>query len=77
MGVDHGGEPVVRIQWVRCLGCGVVYVQPQAGGTISTNPGCPHCGYLGWVKDSSTVRRTPLHRRSVADRPQRRTGWRG
>ena len=37
---------------VRCLGCDGTYSKPVAGGTISTNPGCPKCGYLGWVVDA-------------------------
>jgi hypothetical protein len=72
MGVD--GEESMRIDWVRCLACTSVYVKPSLGGTISTNPGCPHCGYLGWTEDSSAVRRTPVHRRFVADRLPRRAG---
>ena len=34
---------------VRCLGCAGIYAKPRGGGTITTNPGCPHCGYLGWA----------------------------
>jgi hypothetical protein len=59
------------IERVRCLGCGIAYVKPAGGGTVSANPGCPECGYVGWVREL-----TPgaSHRRSVAGRLRRRTG---
>ena len=34
---------------VQCLGCGAVYAKPAGGGTVRENPGCPECGYVGWV----------------------------
>jgi len=34
---------------VRCLECGEVYAKPVAGGTVQKNPGCPVCGYVGWI----------------------------
>lgn len=34
---------------VRCLECGGVYAKPIVGGTHETNPGCPVCGYVGWI----------------------------
>lgn len=37
------------LESVRCLGCGKVYAKPAGGGTAATNPGCPECGYLGWL----------------------------
>ena len=54
MGVDNGGaaQPVTRIERVRCLGCGVIYAKPTGGGTVSANPGCPECGYVGWVLET-------------------------
>jgi hypothetical protein len=51
------GEPnnsnVVQIDRVRCLECGAKYVKPADGGTVNENPGCPKCGYLGWI--SATI----------------------
>ena len=38
-----------RIKTVRCLSCGEAYTKPTGGGTVQTNPGCPDCGYVGWV----------------------------
>jgi hypothetical protein len=34
---------------VRCLECGEAYSKPLAGGTVQKNPGCPTCGYVGWI----------------------------
>jgi hypothetical protein len=34
---------------VRCLECGAVYGKPLGGGTVRENPGCPDCGYVGWM----------------------------
>jgi hypothetical protein len=46
-----GGEPpgLTVVESVRCLECGGVYAKPAAGGTVRENPGCPDCGYVGWV----------------------------
>jgi hypothetical protein len=37
------------VESVRCLECGAVYAKPAGGGTVRDNPGCPDCGYVGWV----------------------------
>jgi hypothetical protein len=34
---------------VRCLDCGNAYAKPSSGGTVERNPGCPRCGYIGWI----------------------------
>ena len=34
---------------VRCLECGRPYLKPLRGSISATNPGCPRCGYVGWV----------------------------
>ena len=49
------------LQTVRCLECGEVYSKPVEGGTVSQNPGCPSCGYVGWLSLS-----LPAPRRSAA-----------
>lgn len=76
MGLDNGDafQPLSRIERVRCLGCGVTYVKPTGGGTVWANPGCPDCGYVGWVKEGSPIMRETLQLRSVGDRLRRRTG---
>jgi hypothetical protein len=43
-----GFRPLV-LESVRCLECGEVYSKPSAGGTTQKNPGCPVCGYVGWI----------------------------
>ena len=40
---------VIHIERVRCLDCGTSYSKPADGGTVHENPGCPRCGYLGWI----------------------------
>lgn len=37
------------LESVRCLECEAVYAKPSGGGTVRENPGCPECGYVGWV----------------------------
>lgn len=53
---------------VSCLECGQIYAKPLSGGTIDRNPGCPTCGYVGWI--SVSISRELAQRRSGADRPQ-------
>jgi predicted nucleic-acid-binding Zn-ribbon protein len=45
----EGSENVIQLERVRCLECGATYVKPADGGTVHENPGCPKCGYLGWI----------------------------
>lgn len=40
---------LVPVERVRCLDCGVTYVKPCGGNTMRRNPGCPRCGYVGWI----------------------------
>lgn len=47
MGTER--NTVVHITRVRCLDCGTKYVKPEDGGTVHSNPGCPKCGYVGWI----------------------------
>ena len=65
---DAEGRSTVLTR-VRCLECGHAYAKPAAGGTMSQNPGCPSCGYLGWIPAAVEVT-APQPRRSAAD-PQR------
>jgi hypothetical protein len=43
-------------QTVTCLECGTTYPKPTKGGTTARNPGCPECGYVGWLEVEVTVR---------------------
>jgi predicted nucleic acid-binding Zn-ribbon protein len=57
------------LQSVRCLECGSPYAKPVGGGTAAANPGCPDCGYLGWLPFSGEPG-SPLLR-SAGDPPPR------
>lgn len=57
---------------VRCLDCSTEYTKPTGGGTLSRNPGCPECGYIGWLPIASSFNVSWRHDRSAADRLQRR-----
>ena len=53
---------------VRCLECGEIYAKPRRGGTVEKNPGCPSCGYVGWLSVSLPSEQPPEQRRSAEDR---------
>lgn len=59
------------VEAVRCLECGTDYAKPSGRGTLTTNPGCPACGYLGWLPSPATLTATSPHARFGADRPLR------
>jgi len=61
------------LESVRCLDCGDVYAKPSGGGTTAANPGCPHCGYVGWLPVSLAMPRD----RFAAGRLQRRASRSG
>ena len=42
-------KPLAVLESVRCLECSEIYSKPAAGGTVEKNPGCPMCGYVGWI----------------------------
>jgi predicted RNA-binding Zn-ribbon protein involved in translation (DUF1610 family) len=46
MGTD---ATVVHVERVCCLECGANYVRPADERTAQSNPGCPKCGYFGWI----------------------------
>jgi hypothetical protein len=58
---------------VRCLGCSEVYAKPLGGGTVRANPGCPECGYVGWVLAPELATAAAEPPRSYEDHPTRRT----
>jgi hypothetical protein len=58
---------------VRCLGCGKQYVKPGGRGTLSSNPGCPECGYVGWLPSSDPVTRATRDRSGASRRLLRST----
>jgi predicted nucleic acid-binding Zn-ribbon protein len=61
---------------VRCLECGSAYAKPAKGGTVEQNPGCPNCGYIGWIPAAVDAIPGDAPRHSVADLLQRRAGRR-
>jgi hypothetical protein len=64
-------EPALTLlESVRCLECGSVYAKPSGGGTVEKNPGCPECGYVGWLAASVPVSGGLAPRRSGAGRRQ-------
>jgi hypothetical protein len=46
---DEEPRECTALEGVRCLECGAMYAKPSGGGVVTENPGCPQCGYLGWV----------------------------
>lgn len=62
---------LTALELVRCLDCGKEYAKPTGGGTLSTNPGCPHCGYVGWLPISASLNAPWRRDRFAADRLQR------
>ncbi len=62
------GPNLAVYESVRCLECATVYAKPSRGGTARANPGCPECGYVGWV--SVNVPFTGLQQRRSGEDPQ-------
>jgi hypothetical protein len=69
---SHAHPSLTVMESVRCLDCGAVYSKPSGGGTPKQNPGCPDCGYLGWISTAVPVTPSFGRRRSDADLPPRR-----
>jgi hypothetical protein len=65
------------VESVRCLDCGAVYGKPQRGGTARQNPGCPVCGYVGWIAATVPLTAEERRRRSDEDRQQLRRAQSG
>jgi hypothetical protein len=67
--IRHVGSPLRLLESVRCLECGEIYAKPVAGGTVQKNPGCPLCGYVGWIPITRPGEREAPHHSAVG-RPQ-------
>ena len=65
------------VEAVRCLGCGKEYVKPGGRGTLSANPGCPECGYVGWLPTPKQLSSPARRARFASDRPQLRAARSG
>jgi len=70
----HTGPQLTVVESVSCLECGVVYAKPQAGGTVRENPGCPDCGYVGWMASPPSFSEEWLPSRPAAGRQPHRSG---
>lgn len=68
---DAEAPGLVVSHTVRCLRCGVVYSKPARGGTVAANPGCPQCGYVGWLMTSSATALALRHRFDEGPRRRR------
>ena len=49
MGMGSAPARLRPVEAVCCLGCSKEYAKPSGGSTLAANPGCPVCGYVGWV----------------------------
>jgi hypothetical protein len=69
MGNETTTEPprLELVHTVQCLECKAVYAKPSTGGTATANPGCPDCGYVGWVATSARLMGPLWQRRFGAD----------
>ncbi len=63
-GKSEHGPSLAVLETVRCLECGTVYAKPVRGGTMRSNPGCPECGYVGWLTEHIPLRPSPARPRS-------------
>ena len=68
------GPKLTVVESVRCLECGEVYAKPRAGGTVQENPGCPECGYVGWMSTAPAFTEEWSTPRSAAGRQPYRSG---
>ena len=71
---DKDAPQLMVVESVRCLGCGAVYAKPSGGGTVRENPGCPDCGYVGWMETAPPVTEEWTPARSAAGRQPPRSG---
>ena len=69
-----GGPNLTVLQSVSCLECGATYAKPAAGGTVRENPGCPDCGYVGWVAAGLMAFGESSPHHSAADHLRHRNG---
>ena len=66
-----GPPPLSMLESVRCLECSEIYAKPAAGGTVHKNPGCPVCGYVGWIPLTLPAEGAQQPRSVVGRRPLR------
>jgi hypothetical protein len=71
------GPSLTVVEAVRCLECGALYAKPSGGGTVRQNPGCPECGYLGWLPAAIPLTPASARARFSVDRLTRRSARSG
>jgi hypothetical protein len=72
MGDEPDDGPSLAVyESVSCLECGTVYTKPAHGGTAKSNPGCPDCGYVGWVAVNGRLGEAQPHRSDEDPPPDR------
>ena len=69
--IAQGLFTLALLESVRCLECGEVYSKPVQGGTTHKNPGCPLCGYVGWIPISVPHERSAPARSGGGRQPRR------
>ena len=69
---DKEAPNLAVLESVRCLDCGEIYSKPARGGTAAANPGCPSCGYVGWLSVTIPLGETERYR-SASDRLRHRS----
>ena len=67
------GPGLAVVESLPCHQCGAVDAKPTGGVTVRANPGCPECGYVGWLAVAIPVSPELVRHRSVAGRPRRRS----
>jgi phage FluMu protein Com len=68
------GPQLTVVETVRCLDCGTLYAKPRGGGTFHENPGCPDCGYVGWMSSPQAFSEEWLPRRFAVGQQPRHAG---
>jgi predicted nucleic acid-binding Zn-ribbon protein len=66
------GPLLTLLESVRCLECGEIYARHAGGRTVDEDPGCPDCGYVGWLTATVPISEALGPRHSGADRRRRR-----
>jgi len=64
-------RPLAVLESVRCLECSEIYSKPALGGTTEKNPGCPICGYVGWIPLTVPGEPDSQHHPGADRRPRR------
>jgi predicted nucleic acid-binding Zn-ribbon protein len=68
MNTTPDGPALAVFENVRCLECGTVYGKPSRGRS-NLSPGCPKCGYVGWLSVDVSVNPGSAPHRSDEDPP--------